>query len=124
MTDVAHRSSTVPRIPLNTLAISFGLAGLAVVWATVAAALDLSPALPLVLWIAAAVAWLWLIVAHTVRGARSSETLIGQLRHPAQGPIAAIVPTVGMLLGGALHSVWPAGGLVLALASLAADPAT
>jgi len=120
MTDVAHRSSTVPRIPLNTLAISFGLAGLAVVWATVAAALDLSPALPLVLWIAAAVAWLWLIVAHTVRGARSSETLIGQLRHPAQGPIAAIVPTVGMLLGGALHSVWPAGGLVLALASLAA----
>lgn len=118
MTDLPHRSSAVPRIPLNTLAISFGLAGLAVVWSTVAAELDLSPALPLVLWIGAAVAWVWLLVAHAVRGARSGEPLIGQLKHPAQGPIAAIVPTVGMLLGAELNLIWPAGGMILVLVSL------
>lgn len=113
-------SGSPPRIPLNTLAIAFGTAGLASLWSTTAAALDLPAAVPAVLWIAAGVTWVSLIAAHTVRGLRSTETLSAQLRHPAQGPIAAVVPVVGMLLGAQLHRVWAVGGAVLALVSLAA----
>lgn len=110
----------VPRIPLNTLAIGFGLAGLASLWSTTTRALELPLAIPVVLWTGAATAWVWLIVAHLVRGSRSPDTLMSQLRHPAQGPIAAIVPAVGMLLGAELYLVWPAGGFVLAAVSFAA----
>jgi len=109
--------STVKRIPFNTLAISFGLAGLASLWSTMAAALALTDVIPIVLWLGAATSWVWLIVAHLVRGARSEETLLSQLRHPAQGPIVAIVPVVGMLLGSELYIIWPIGGFVLAAAS-------
>ncbi|MCS5735903.1 SLAC1 family transporter [Herbiconiux daphne] len=105
---------------MNTLAISFGLTGLASLWSTMAGALELSRFIPIVLWSGAALSWVWLIVAHLVRGARSTESLISQLRHPAQGPIAAIVPTVGMLLGAELYLVWPIGGFILALTSFVA----
>jgi tellurite resistance protein len=108
------------RIPLNTLAISFGMAGLASLWSTTAAALDLPPAIPAILWVAAAATWVWLIVAHTVRGSRSADSLLSQLKQPAQGPIAAIVPVVGLMLGAQLHLVWPLGGAVLALLSFVA----
>ncbi|WP_285115644.1 transporter [Leifsonia sp. fls2-241-R2A-40a] len=112
------RGRTSPRIPLNTLAIAFGLAGLAGVWTTAGRLLGASDVVGQVLWIVAAVAWVWLIVAHLRRGARSAETLSQQLRHPAQGPIAALVPTVGMLLGADLHRFVPLAGTVLVLASL------
>ena len=112
-----NSAASTPRIPLNTLAIGFGIVGLASLWATAAPALGIPAAVPVVLWFAAAVAWLWLIVAHAVRGSRSADSLLAQLKHPAQGPIAAIVPVVGMLLGGAHHTVWPAGGLALAAVS-------
>jgi tellurite resistance protein len=113
------RTRTVPRIPLNTLAISFGSAGLASLWSTMTSALALSAIIPAVLWTVAAASWIWLIVAHLARGVRSDEGLLSQLRHPAQGPIAAIVPAVGMLLGSELWLIWPAGGFVLALVSFA-----
>lgn len=118
-----RRRGTVSRIPLNTLAIGFGIAGLATLWSTVATDLDGPVAIPAVLWSAAAVAWVWLIVAHLRRGRRSSDPLSSQLRHPAQGPIAAIVPAMGMLLGAELYLVWPVGGAVLALGSLLASAA-
>jgi tellurite resistance protein len=113
-----RRRSAASRIPLNTLAIAFGIAGLAGLWSIASTALGLSEVLPEVIWAGAAVAWVWLIVAHAIRGSRSRETLISQLRHPAQGPIAAIVPAVGMLLGANLHQFWPLGGTVLVLVSL------
>lgn len=109
-----------PRIPLNTLAIAFGMAGLATVWTTAARALGWTEVVSIVLWIVAAVTWLWLIAAHTVRGSRSADALSSQLRHPAQGPIAAIVPAVGMILGSELYLVWPLGGALVALISGAA----
>ncbi|PXA68766.1 transporter [Cryobacterium arcticum] len=105
----------MPRIPLNTLASSFGVTGLAALWSAMTATLDLSAMIPAVLWTVAGVTWGWLIAAHLVRGSRSPDTLLSQLRQPAQGPIAAIVPTVGMLLGAELYLIWPAGGFVLAL---------
>lgn len=58
-------------------------------------------------------------MAHTIRGFRTGEPLRSQLRHPAQGPLAALVPIVGMLLGEHLHEDAPAWGEVLVIASLA-----
>ena len=123
MSDRTGHQSQGPRIPLNTLAISFGVTGLAVLWSTVAADLGWTPYISAVLWLVAAVVWAWLIVAHARRGLHSSDTLAGQLRHPAQGPIAAIVPAVGMLLGAELYLVAPVAGAVLALVSLVAAAA-
>lgn len=117
MTEHVPRTKSTPRIPLNTLAISFGVTGLATLWSTLTSALDLPVAIPAVLWTIAGVTWLWLVAAHVIRGARSTETLLSQLKHPAQGPIAAIVPAVGMLLGAELSLIWPTGGFVLALGS-------
>ncbi len=111
------------RIPLNTLAIGFGLAGLAAVWTTAGRLLGAPEAIAQVLWAVAAVAWVWLIVAHLRRGAKSSESLAAQLRHPAQGPIAALVPVVGMLLGADLHRFVPVAGEILVLVSMIAAAA-
>ncbi|MFM9919600.1 transporter [Lacisediminihabitans sp. H27-G8] len=112
-----HRSGQ-PRIPLNTLAIGFGAAGLASLWTTVTSALRTSPIPSELLWISASIVWAWLIFAHLYRGRHSDETLRSQLRHPAQGPIAAIVPVIGMLIGAHLHQSWPVGGTILVLASI------
>ncbi|MBF4571890.1 hypothetical protein ITJ64_05115 [Herbiconiux sp. VKM Ac-1786] len=97
---------TTTRFPLNTLAIAFGLAGLANVWTAATAALNLTPVFAVIAWLLALAAWVWLIVAHLDRGRRSTSTLRSQLRDPIQGPIAALVPVVGMLLAAALRVVW------------------
>jgi tellurite resistance protein len=106
------------RIPLNTLAIAFGLAGLAAVWTVAGQLLGVPDAIGQVLWVVVAIAWIWLIVAHLRRGARSAESLAEQLRHPAQGPIAALVPVVGMLLGADLYRFVPLAGEILVTASI------
>ncbi|WP_309615144.1 hypothetical protein, partial [Salinibacterium sp.] len=108
------------RIPLNTLAIPFGLSGLAEVWSLAGVAAGWPSEVGGALWWLAGIAWVWMIVAHVVRGAQSTESLSSQLRHPAQGPIAALVPVVGMLLGAALYKVSPAAGTALVVASIAA----
>ncbi|MFB2599026.1 transporter [Herbiconiux sp. P17] len=109
-----------PRIPLNTLAIGLGLAGVAEAWTAAVRVIGLPVVVAQAFWAVAAIAWVWLIVAHLVRGRRSGQPLIEQLRHPAQGPLAAIVPVVGMLLGSDLARWVPVAGTVLVLASLAA----
>lgn len=114
----APHGHSVQRIPLNTLAIAFGLAGLAAIWTTAGRILGVSEAVGQVLWVGVVVAWVWLIVAHLRRGARSDESLAAQLRHPAQGPIAALVPIVGMLIGADLYRFVPVAGLVLVIVSL------
>lgn len=108
------------RIPLNTLAIPFGLAGLAEGWGAAAPALSLSPVVSHVLWGVAAVALVWLLVAHVIRGVRSGKPLGGQLRHPAQGPIAALVPITAMLIASDLATVSLVAGRVLFLLSVTA----
>lgn len=98
------------RIPLNTFAVGFGIAGLGEVWQAACTAYGWPTIVCLLFWLPAAVAWVWLIVAHLVRGAASSESLGSQLRHPAQGPIAALVPVTGMLLSAEIALIyWPAG---------------
>ena len=106
------------RIPLNTLAIAFGLSGLAGAWSAAVRLLGAPDWIAEGLWLVASVAWVWLIAAHLARGARSSESVADQLRHPVQGPIAALVPLVGMLLGAHLHSLVPLAGTVLVTLSI------
>lgn len=108
-----------PRIPLNTLAIPFGLSGLAAVWTGAGEDLGWPEGLGDALWLVAAIAWVWMIVAHAVRGSKSADSLSSQLRHPAQGPIAALVPIVGMLLGANLFNILPVLGVALVIASIA-----
>jgi tellurite resistance protein len=98
-----------------------GLAGLAEIWSTATRALGWSNAVAEAFWVLAAGAWLLTIVAHAVRGGRSKETLASQLKHPIQGPVAAIWPIVGMALGANLDQFWPLGGRVLIIASIIAS---
>jgi tellurite resistance protein len=114
---------TRPRIPLNTFAIGFGLAGLAEVWDAASGSLGLPPVLAQVVWGITSVAWLWLLVAHIVRGAHSSDRLSGQLKHPAQGVIAALVPITTMLIAGEVLTVAPLAGLILFDVSVVASAA-
>jgi len=106
------------RIPLNTLAICFGLAGSAGTWTAAGEVLDFPAVVPWVLWAVTAIAWIWLIAAHVVRGVAVGKGVGGQLRHPVQGPIAALVPVVGLLLGARLTLVAPIAGKAVILLAL------
>lgn len=112
-------NAPVTRIPLNTLAIAFGLVGLADVWTSATSALRLPSGIADAFWVVAAIAWIWLLVAHTRRGNTSAGTLTDQLRHPLQGPIAALAPIVGMLLGADLYSFSPLAGQIVVVAFMA-----
>jgi tellurite resistance protein len=112
--------SSVNRIPLNTFAISFGLTGLAEVWSTAAIRLGASPVVGEAIWVAALLALAWLVVAHTVAGSRTPDTLIQQLRHPVQGPVAAIVPVVIMLMGAHLASIARVPGVAVVVIGIGA----
>lgn len=107
------------RIPLNTLAVPFGLAGFAETWSSAAPVLPLPAFLPQVFWAVAAIAWVWMLGAHLARGLRVRERLVDQLRHPAQGPLGALAPATAMLLGVDLARFWPVGGEVLVLLAVA-----
>lgn len=112
------RPETRDRIPLNTFAIAFGFAGLAELWTYATPILGLSRWIPGILWVVAATAWVWLLAAHAIRGIRVRQALRGQLRHPAQGPIAALVPVVAMLLGVASIRWQPVVGYVLIVSGI------
>ncbi|WP_370545040.1 transporter [Herbiconiux sp. VKM Ac-1786] len=101
------------RIPLNTFAIALGLTGLATTWSAAAAAADLPIAVPQVFWGIALVSLIWLIAAHLARGLQSGVPLRKQLHDPAQGPLAAIVPIAGMLMGVDLFTWAPLLGAVV-----------
>ncbi len=111
-------SNATTRIPLNTLAIPFGLSGLAAVWSGAGRVLGWPEGIGDALWGVAAIGWVWMIAAHSVRGAKSADTLASQLQHPIQRPIAALVPIVGMLLGANLFRVLPWAGTTLVIASI------
>ena len=108
-----ERPPATTRIPLNTLAIPFGLLGLAGSWSTARIAFGWAPWVPQVFWIIAIVALVWVLAAHTVRGRHAGSTLGSQLTHPAQGPIAAIVPASVTLIGAHLFANLPTVGAVL-----------
>jgi tellurite resistance protein len=111
------------RVPLNTLAIPLGLAGLAQVWTVATSALGLPFELGQAFWLVAAIAWIWTLAVHLYRGWSTDQPLTHQLTHFAQGPLAALLPIAAMLLGAALHRTIPIAGTVLTLISLAAAAA-
>ncbi|MDQ1576026.1 MAG: tellurite resistance protein [Microbacteriaceae bacterium] len=105
----------VTRIPFTTLAFGFGSAGLAGTWSLASEDLGAPIEIPIVLWLTAGVVWLAVIIAHVVRGLRSHERLIDQLRHPTQGPLAALVSAAGLLISAQVYSFAPALGKVLVI---------
>ena len=107
------------RIPLSTLAIPLGLAGLAQLWSVAGALLGTPFAITESFWAIAAIAWLWTLAAHLLRGARSEQRLSHQLTHLAHGPLAALLPIAAMLFGANLHLVAPLAGSIITLAALA-----
>ena len=106
-TDVAPAPS---RIPLNTLAIPFGLVGYAGTWSSVGVAFHWNGWIAEAFWIIATCALVCTVALHAIRGHRASEALASQLTHPAQGPLAAIVPISVVLLGAHLHLWAPLAG--------------
>ena len=108
------------RIPLNTLAIPFGLIGCAGTWSSARTAFGWETWVTEPFWILATVALIWLVIAHTLRGQHTNGTLADQLRHPAQGPIAAIFPASVVLLGAHLYLSVPVAGAILVYAGAAA----
>ena len=111
------------RVPLNTLAIPLGLAGLAQVWSVATSALGFPFELGQAFWLIAAIAWIWTLAVHLHRGTRTDQPLSHQLTHFAQGPLAALLPLAAMLLGASLHRTAPFAGTVLTLISMAAAAA-
>ncbi|THG32859.1 hypothetical protein [Naasia lichenicola] len=110
--------TTGERIPLNTFAISFGLVGLAGTWTATAESLHLPDAIAETFWGIAFVAWLVLLVIHLVAGRRSLQSLATQIRHPTQGPFAAVPLVVGLLLSTHLIHVAPIVGSALIIVFL------
>ena len=108
---------SMTRIPLNTFAIPFGFVGLAGCWSATAAAFGWARWSVEPIWLIAAGALIWLIGAHAYRGHRAGQTLVAQLREPAQGPVAAIVPITIMLFGAHLFPVAPVLGAALVYAA-------
>ncbi|MET3934437.1 transporter [Arthrobacter sp. OAP107] len=111
------------RVPLNTLALPLGLAGLAQVWSVAASALGLPFELGQAFWLIAAIAWIWTVSVHVHRGRRTDQPFSHQLTHLAQGPLAALLPLAAMLLGAGLHRTVPIAGTVLTLVSVGAAAA-
>lgn len=106
------------RLPLSTLAIPLGLAGLAQVWSVGTTALGAPYGLAQVFWVIAGAGWLWTAAAHVHRGTRTDHRLSEQLRHVAHGPLAALLPISAMLLGVGLHRTYAVPGTVLIVSSI------
>ncbi|MBB6403410.1 transporter [Arthrobacter sp. AZCC_0090] len=122
----AHVAAPTParmRVPLNTLAIPLGLAGLAQVWSVAVSALGAPFWLGQAFWLVAAIAWVWTLAVHVHRGTRTSQRLSHQLTNFAQGPLAALLPIAAMLIGASLHRTIPLAGTVVTLISMAAAAA-
>lgn len=108
------------RIPLNTLASAFGLAGVASTWSAASAVAPVPDSVAAVFWSLTALTTIGLLVAHTARGALSGTPLRAQLRDPVQAPLAVILPLVGMLIGIRMLSWLPAAGSTIVIASMIA----
>ncbi|WP_349903684.1 SLAC1 family transporter [Parafrigoribacterium humi] len=113
---MSHSGTGSPdtRLPLNFLAIPFGLCGIAGTWTIAAQALTVSPTIGLGLWAIAALSWLTVLVVYFRRARKTSGTLLADLKHPFLGPFASLAPVVAILIGGSMAHLWPvvATGLV------------
>jgi tellurite resistance protein len=88
----------VRRIPPNGFAIAFGLAGLGGTWSAAADGGWAPRAVGEALLLAAAAAWLALLVAYGAHAATHRGTLRSDLTHPVLAPFAALVPITAMVV--------------------------
>jgi tellurite resistance protein len=88
----------LPRFPPTFFTIPLGLAGLAGVWRQTADFYGTPGAVPDVLFVAAAVAWLLLALDALGRLIREPRAIVAELRDPVLSPFWSLPPIVGMLL--------------------------
>ena len=114
-----RRVLTTGRAPLNSLGIPFGLAGLSGTWTMAAQTLGVPAVVGDILWAVTALAWVGVLVNYAVRVHNHGGGLVADLRHPVQGPFAALAATVGMLLGAHYSFDFPTAGRVLVVVCMA-----
>jgi tellurite resistance protein len=67
------------------------------------------------LWAITALVWVCVLVNYVLRAHNHGGGVIADLRHPIQGPFAALAATVGMLLGAHYSVDFPTAGRVVAV---------
>jgi tellurite resistance protein len=108
------------RVPPTFFAISFGLAGLAVVWRLMAAAYGSPAAVADVLFLASGVVWALLLAGALTRVLGAPREILAELRDPILTPFWALPTVVGMLLAAGLQPHAPGVAKVLFVIFLAA----
>jgi tellurite resistance protein len=88
------------------IGIAFGLVGIANTWTIAAATLHAPAIVADGLWVAAAVAWVAIIVRYLSRVGRLAN-VPADVRHPVLGPFTALYPVVGSLLAAHLAGSAP-----------------
>ena len=104
------------RFPPNLFAIPFGLVGLAQAWRAAAQTLHTPEAIPDLIDVVAALAWIALLFCYAVQGARTG---VADLRHKTLSPFISLAPITGMLPAVALSAHAFAAGQALAVVFLA-----
>ncbi|GAA2898090.1 hypothetical protein GCM10010517_63150 [Streptosporangium fragile] len=84
---MASTTPAHPRLPLNTLGVAFGLAGLSGTWTT-ATALGAPEAVGEFLWVTAAVAWITTLTLYGTRISHLREVVEDLLRRYLRLPFA------------------------------------
>jgi tellurite resistance protein len=84
--------------PPNFFAIPFGLAGLAVVWRAMGDLHGAPGAIGDVLFLAAALVWVVLLVGMVQRALRGWKPFVALISDPVMSPFCSLPPIVGMLL--------------------------
>jgi len=104
------------RFPPNLFAIPFGLVGLAQAWRAAAQTLHTPEAIPDLIDVVAALAWIVLLFCYAAQGA---TTGVADLRHKTFSPFISLAPITGMLPAVALSAHAFAAGQALAVVFLA-----
>ena len=108
------------RIPPTFFAISFGLAGLALVWRLMTAAYGSPAAVADVLFLASGVVWALLVAGSLARAVRTPQEILRELRDPVLSPFWALPGIIGMLLAVGLQPHAPGVAKVVFVTFLAA----
>jgi tellurite resistance protein len=107
--------ATLRGVPPNFLAIPFGLAGLGVVWRTMAETYGAPSTVANVLLVMAAVTWLGVIVAQLARGPRQ---IAADLHDSVLSPFPALAFIVPIVIAGGFASTEPSLAKPLFIAAL------
>ena len=105
-----------PRVPPNLLAITLGIAGLALAWDAAVPLLGTAQLVPDVLRVLDAALWVVLVGAYLVQGPR---VIMADLRDPIVSPFVSAAALTAMLLSAALAKEAFAAGRVLVIVCVA-----